>query len=82
MNATEDRAVLHTALRSPRDSRVYVDGEDVIPGVWEVLDKIQDFSDRVRNGEWTGVSGKPIKNVVAIGIGGSYLGPAFVRVVL
>jgi len=82
VNATEDRAVLHTALRSPRDTRIHVDGEDVIPGVWEVLDKIKDFTDRVRNGEWTGVSGKPIKNVVAIGIGGSYLGPAFVRSVL
>ena len=80
VNATEDRAVLHTALRSPRDTRIHVDGEDVIPGVWEVLDKIKDFTDRVRSGEWTGVSGKPIKNVVAIGIGGSYLGPAFVRV--
>mmetsp|Transcript_9943 Transcript_9943/g.27058 ORF Transcript_9943/g.27058 Transcript_9943/m.27058 type:complete len:656 (+) Transcript_9943:2040-4007(+) len=79
VNATEDRAVLHTALRSPRDTRIHVDGEDVIPGVWEVLDKIKDFTDRVRNGEWTGVSGKPIKNVVAIGIGGSYLGPAFVH---
>jgi glucose-6-phosphate isomerase len=79
INATEDRAVLHTALRAPRESRVHVDGEDVIPGVWEVLDKIKDFSDKVRSGEWTGVSGKPIKNVVAIGIGGSYLGPAFVH---
>lgn len=79
VNATEDRAVLHTALRSPRDTRIHVDGEDVIPGVWEVLDKIKDFTDRVINGEWTGVSGKPIKNVVAIGIGGSYLGPAFVH---
>ena len=55
INATEDRAVLHTALRAPRDSRVHVDGEDVVPGVWEVLDKIKEFSDKVRSGEWTGV---------------------------
>ena len=82
INATEDRAVLHTALRAPRDSRVMVDGKDVIPDVWEVLDKIKEFSDKVRSGEWRGVSGRPIKNVVAIGIGGSYLGPAFVHTAL
>lgn len=79
INGTEDRAVLHTALRAPRDARIMVDGVDVVPGVWEVLDKIRDFTDKVRNGELTGVSGKPLTNVVAIGIGGSYLGPAFVH---
>jgi glucose-6-phosphate isomerase len=79
INSTEDRAVLHTALRSPRDARTYVDGVDVVPDVWEVLDRIKDFSEKVRSGEWTGVTGKPLTNVVAIGIGGSYLGPAFVH---
>lgn len=79
INSTEDRAVLHTALRAPRDARIYVDGEDVVPGVWEVLDRISDFTEKVRSGEWKGVSGKPLTNVVAIGIGGSYLGPAFIH---
>lgn len=82
INGTEDRAVLHTALRAPRDARILVDGVDVVPGVWEVLDKIKDFSEKVRSGEWRGVSGKPLTNVVAIGIGGSYLGPAFVHTAL
>lgn len=79
INSTEDRAVLHTALRAPRDARVFVDGKDVVPDVWDVLDRIHDFTVKVRSGEWKGVSGKPLTNVVAIGIGGSYLGPAFIH---
>ncbi|GAB4819521.1 hypothetical protein N2152v2_006567 [Parachlorella kessleri] len=82
INTTEDRAVLHTALRAPRDDSVFVDGKDVVPDVWDVLDKIKDFSDKVRSGEWLGVTGKPLTNVVAIGIGGSYLGPLFVHTAL
>lgn len=82
INSTEDRAVLHTALRLPSDSKTLVEGKDVVPDVWEVLDKIADFSEKVRTGEWTGVSGKPLTDVVAIGIGGSYLGPAFVHTAL
>ena len=54
INATEDRAVLHTALRAPRESRILVEGKDVVPDVWEVLDKIKKFSEKVRSGEWTG----------------------------
>jgi glucose-6-phosphate isomerase len=76
INTTEDRAVLHTALRAPRDAVIEVDGENVVPAVHAVLDKMTAFSDRVRSGEWTGHTGKPIKNVVNIGIGGSDLGPA------
>jgi glucose-6-phosphate isomerase len=76
INTTEDRAVLHTALRAPRDAVIEVDGENVVPGVHAVLDKMAAFSDRVRAGEWTGHTGRPIKNVVNIGIGGSDLGPA------
>ncbi|MET9608815.1 glucose-6-phosphate isomerase [Streptomyces sp. NPDC006512] len=76
INTTEDRAVLHTALRAPADAVVEVDGENVVPGVHAVLDKMAAFSDRVRSGEWKGHTGKPIKNVVNIGIGGSDLGPA------
>ncbi len=56
-----------------------VDGRDVVPDVWEVLDRIKTFSDKVRNGEWLGVTGKPLMNVVAVGIGGSFLGPLFVH---
>jgi len=73
---TEDRAVLHTALRAPRDAVVEVDGENVVPAVHAVLDRMADFADRVRSGAWTGHTGKRIKNVVNIGIGGSDLGPA------
>ena len=62
--------------------KIMESGKDVVPDVWEVLDKIKAFSDKVRSGEWTGVTGKPIKNVVAIGIGGSFLGPAFVHTAL
>ncbi|MEV0096177.1 glucose-6-phosphate isomerase [Streptomyces sp. NPDC050738] len=76
INTTEDRAVLHTALRAPRGAVVEVDGENVVPGVHEVLDKMGAFSERVRSGEWTGHTGKRIKNIVNIGIGGSDLGPA------
>ncbi|WP_327237145.1 glucose-6-phosphate isomerase [Streptomyces sp. NBC_01317] len=76
INTTEDRAVLHTALRAPRDAVVEVDGGNVVPAVHAVLDKMAAFSDRIRGGEWTGHTGRPIKNVVNIGIGGSDLGPA------
>jgi glucose-6-phosphate isomerase len=76
INVTEDRAVLHVALRMPRDARLVVDGQDVVAGVHAVLDKMSDFSERVRSGEWTGFTGKRIRNVINIGIGGSDLGPA------
>ncbi|MEV7321305.1 glucose-6-phosphate isomerase [Streptomyces sp. NPDC093970] len=76
INVTENRAVLHTALRAPRDAVVEVDGENVVPQVHAVLDKMSGFADRVRSGEWTGHTGKRIRNVVNIGIGGSDLGPA------
>ncbi|MGI5425046.1 glucose-6-phosphate isomerase [Streptomyces sp. CA-179760] len=76
INTTEDRSVLHTALRAPRDAVVEADGENVVPGVHAVLDKMAGFADRVRSGEWTGHTGKRIRNVVNIGIGGSDLGPA------
>ncbi|WOT32980.1 glucose-6-phosphate isomerase [Streptomyces coeruleorubidus] len=76
INTTENRAVLHTALRAPRDAVVEVDGENVVPGVHAVLDKMSGFANRVRSGEWTGHTGKRIRNVVNIGIGGSDLGPA------
>ncbi|MFD8569900.1 glucose-6-phosphate isomerase [Streptomyces sp. NPDC059639] len=82
INTTEDRAVLHTALRAPRDAVVEVDGENVVPAVHAVLDKMSAFADRVRGGEWTGHTGKRIKNVVNIGIGGSDLGPAMAYEVL
>ncbi|MGW4496129.1 glucose-6-phosphate isomerase, partial [Streptomyces sp. NPDC004376] len=76
INVTEDRAVLHTALRAPREAVIEVDGENVVPAVHAVLDKMAAFADRVRSGEWTGHTGRRIKNVVNIGIGGSDLGPA------
>ncbi|MFH8725904.1 glucose-6-phosphate isomerase [Streptomyces termitum] len=82
INTTEDRAVLHTALRAPRDAVIEVDGENVVPAVHAVLDKMAAFADKVRSGEWTGHTGKPIKNVVNIGIGGSDLGPAMAYEVL
>jgi glucose-6-phosphate isomerase len=75
INVTENRAVLHIALRAPKGTSIVVDGEDVIPPVHAVLDKMADFADRVRSGAWTGHTGKPVKNVVNIGIGGSDLGP-------
>ncbi|MFD6334324.1 glucose-6-phosphate isomerase [Streptomyces niveus] len=76
INTTEDRAVLHTALRAPRDAVVEVDGENVVPGVHAVLDKMAAFSEKVRAGEWLGHTGRPIRAIVNIGIGGSDLGPA------
>ncbi|MGW0911220.1 glucose-6-phosphate isomerase [Streptomyces sp. NPDC002784] len=82
INLTEDRAVLHTALRAPRDAVIEVDGENVVPGVHAVLDRMSDFADRVRSGAWTGHTGKRIRNVVNIGIGGSDLGPAMAYEVL
>jgi glucose-6-phosphate isomerase len=75
INVTEKRAVLHTALRAPRDARIVVDGENVVPAVHEVLDKMAAFSERVRSGTWKGHTGKRIKAVVNVGIGGSDLGP-------
>ncbi len=75
INITEDRAVLHVALRAPKEASIVVDGENVVPQVHTVLDKMADFSNRVRSGEWKGYSGKRIVNVVNIGIGGSDLGP-------
>ena len=75
INVTEKRAVLHVALRAPRGQSIVVDGEDVVPQVHAVLDKMADFSTRVRSGEWKGHTGKPIRNVINIGIGGSDLGP-------
>ncbi|MBZ6097623.1 glucose-6-phosphate isomerase, partial [Streptomyces olivaceus] len=76
INITENRAVLHTALRAPRDAVIEVDGENVVPKVHAVLDKMAAFAGRVRSGEWTGHTGRRIRNVVNIGIGGSDLGPA------
>ncbi|MCI3935012.1 glucose-6-phosphate isomerase [Streptomyces sp. AN091965] len=76
INTTEGRAVLHTALRAPADAVVEVDGENVVPGVHAVLDKMEAFAHKVRSGEWKGHTGKRIKNVVNVGIGGSDLGPA------
>ena len=75
INETERRAVLHVALRAPRNERILVDGANVVPEVHDVLDRMAAFSDKVRSGEWRGHSGKPIRNVVSIGIGGSDLGP-------
>ena len=75
INITEKRAVLHVALRAPKGEKIFVDGEDVVPAVHEILDRMSAFSDRVRSGEWKGHTGKPIKNVINIGIGGSDLGP-------
>jgi glucose-6-phosphate isomerase len=75
INATENRAVLHVALRMPKEQSIIVDGENVVPKVHAVLDKMADFSNKVRSGEWKGHTGKPIRNVINIGIGGSDLGP-------
>ena len=75
INASEQRAVLHVALRAPKGASIMVDGENVVPGVHAVLDRLGDFSERVRSGEWKGHTGKRIRNVVNIGIGGSDLGP-------
>ncbi len=75
INITENRAVLHVALRAPKGTQIKVDGVDVVPEVHAVLDKMAAFSNRVRSGEWKGHTGKAIKNVINVGIGGSYLGP-------
>lgn len=75
INSTEDRAVLHVALRAPREAEIMVDGQNVVPEVHAVLDKMGHFAERVRSGEWRGHTGKRIKNIVNIGIGGSDLGP-------
>ncbi|MGW0873098.1 glucose-6-phosphate isomerase [Streptomyces sp. NPDC002740] len=82
INTTEGRAVLHTALRAPRDAVIEADGENVVPAVHAVLDKMAGFADRVRSGDWTGHTGRRIRNVVNIGIGGSDLGPAMAYEVL
>src|SRR5246500_5592735 len=76
INITENRAVLHVALRAPRGASIVVDGENVVPQVHAVLDKMADFSNRVRSGAWKGYTGRRILNVINVGIGGSDLGPA------
>jgi glucose-6-phosphate isomerase len=76
INVTEDRAVLHVALRAPRDAVIEVDGENVVPAVHEMLDRMADLAQRVRDGRWTGHTGKRIRTVINVGIGGSDLGPA------
>ena len=78
INSTEDRPVMHIALRAPQEQIFNVAGENVVPAVHQVLDKIASFSDDVRAGKWLGATGKPLTNCVAIGIGGSFLGPEFV----
>lgn len=75
INITEDRAVLHTALRAPRDAKIEFEGENVVPDVHAVLDKMAAFTNRITDGQWTGHTGKRIRNIVNIGIGGSDLGP-------
>ena len=75
INITENRAVLHTALRAPREAVIEVDGHNVVPDVHAVLDKMAEFAESIRSGVWTGYTGKPIRNVINIGIGGSDLGP-------
>lgn len=78
INVTENRSVLHTALRLPEGEQLLVDGTDVVPAVHETLQKMYHFADQVRDGEWTGVTGKPLTTIVNIGIGGSDLGPVMV----
>ncbi|MDO5499213.1 MAG: glucose-6-phosphate isomerase [Propionibacteriaceae bacterium] len=78
INVTENRSVLHTALRLPRDASLTVEGHDVVPDVHAELDKVYAFAEKVRSGEWKGVTGRPIETVVNIGIGGSDLGPVMV----
>ncbi len=78
INTTENRAALHIALRAPRSEQILVDGVDVVPEVHAVLDKMASFSDQVRKGRWLGYTGKPVRNVINIGIGGSDLGPVMV----
>lgn len=82
INKTENRSVLHVSLRASRDHVITSDSKNVVPEVWEVLDKIKNFSERVRSGSWVGATGKQLTDVVAIGIGGSFLGPLFVHTAL
>ncbi|XP_076895319.1 glucose-6-phosphate isomerase, cytosolic 2B-like [Bidens hawaiensis] len=82
INSTENRSVLHVALRASKDATINSDGKNVVPDVWKVLDKIKEFSDKVRSGSWVGATGKSLTNVIAIGIGGSFLGPLFVHTAL
>ena len=82
INVSEGRAVLHVALRAPRDASILVDGVDIVPQVHAVLDRMSDFAGRVRSGEWRGHTGRRIRNVINIGIGGSDLGPAMATIAL
>src|SRR6476659_6610817 len=75
INTTEKRAVLHVALRAPKNATILVDGKNVVPAVHDVLDRMSAFSDQIRSGEWVGHTGKRIRNIINIGIGGSGLGP-------
>jgi glucose-6-phosphate isomerase len=75
INVSEDRAVLHVALRAPKGTQIFVDGQDVVPGVHAVLERMSAFAERIRGGAWTGHTGKRIRNVINVGIGGSDLGP-------
>ena len=75
INITENRALLHVALRAPKEAKIFVDGKIVVPQVHAVLDRMAEFSNRVRSGEWKGLTGKRIKNIVNVGIGGFDLGP-------
>nr|AAC08411.1 cytosolic phosphoglucose isomerase [Leavenworthia crassa] len=79
INSTENRSVLHVALRAPKDAVIMADGKNVVPEVWNVLDKIKEFSEKIRSGSWVGATGKPLEDVVPIGIGGTFLGPLFVH---
>src|SRR5207249_4284260 len=78
INITEGRPVLHVALRAPRDASIVVDGRNIVPEVHAVLDRMADFSSQIRSARWRGFTGKPIRNVINIGIGGSDLGPVMV----
>ncbi|KAG8061086.1 hypothetical protein GUJ93_ZPchr0003g16806 [Zizania palustris] len=82
INTTENRSVLHVALRAPRDAVINSDGVNVVPEVWGVKDKIKQFSETFRSGSWVGATGKALTNVVSVGIGGSFLGPLFVHTAL
>jgi len=82
INNTEDRAVLHVALRAPRQARIFLDGHDVVPPVHAVLDRMAAFTERVRSGDWTGHTGRRVRSVVNIGIGGSDLGPVMAHAAL
>jgi glucose-6-phosphate isomerase len=82
INSTENRSVLHVALRAPRDEVINSNGVNVVPEVWGVKDKIKQFSETFRSGSWVGATGKALTNVVSVGIGGSFLGPLFVHAAL